>query len=358
MDTGLDTSPRRAYRRGILLEAVADGRVLARPQSWSVCWHARQRGNHWHRVRFIGTKGAAVALQTRSAQVERLASPYRLGVGTTMGLNRILVASDLTEGSERALDRALRLIPDPVQLTVLHVVPSGLPPHLVAEQQKSAKSFLAARLPQGAAGRLSVVVPGNAFSTIIGEAIARTADLIVIGKPDGHPYADLFKGTTAELVIRFSDRPVLMVKQAPRKPYRQILVAFDGSEGAVRALRTALAMAPDAEFRVLHAWWGPRVAFGDIEAARQVIQDENKCLKELIANAAKQAMTASGASAKMTIDLVESNPYIAISNQCSGADLLVMGTHSKGRLASTVSVGRLATHLLVESSCDVLTSRP
>jgi nucleotide-binding universal stress UspA family protein len=149
-----------------------------------------------------------------------------------------------------------------------------------------------------------------------------------------------------------------MVTQAPRGHYQRILVAFDGSEGALRALRMALAMAPDAEFRIVHAWWPPQVSLGEIEAARQEIQSENKRLKELIANAAKQAVTASGTSAKVTIDHVEDNPYLVIANQCSWADLLVMGTHSKGRLASTVSVGRLAKHMLAETPCDVLTSRP
>ena len=44
--------------------------------------------------------------------------------------------------------------------------------------------------------------------------------------------------------------------------------------------------------------------------------------------------------------------------EASTADLLVMGTHSKGRLASTVSIGALARHLLIEASADVSMSRP
>jgi nucleotide-binding universal stress UspA family protein len=279
-----------------------------------------------------------------------------------MVLNHALVASDLTDRSDRALARSLRLTHEPRRLTVLHVIASGLPPELVAEQQRSAESFLANRLrevsPEGAVGCGSIVVTGTVFSTIIAEAIARAADLIVIGKPANHPYTELFTGTTAERVIRFSDRPVLMVKQPAREPYRRVLVAFDGSEGVVRAFQMALAIAPDAEFRVVHAWWPPYVSLGEIEAARQEIHEENKRLKELIADAAKQAVTTSNAAAKVTIDLVENNPYMVIANQCPWADLLVMGTHSKGRLASTVSIGRLARHLLVESSCDMLTSRP
>ena len=176
-----------------------------------------------------------------------------------MVLSHILVASDLTDRSDLALVRALQLMPEAGQLTVLHVIASGLPPELAAEQQRSAEFYLAGRLrrvsTEGAAGCGSVVLTGSVFSTIIAEAIARTAELIVIGQPGHHPYANLFTGTTAERVIRFSDRPVLMVKQTAREPYRQILVAFDGSEGVVRAFQMALAIAPDAEFRVVHAWW-------------------------------------------------------------------------------------------------------
>jgi nucleotide-binding universal stress UspA family protein len=279
-----------------------------------------------------------------------------------MILSHIVVASDLTERSDRALARALQLMHEPLRLTVLHVVASGLPPELEEEQERSAESFLARRLrhvsPEGAAGCGSVVLTGGVFSTIIAEAITRAADLIVIGKPGHHPYADLFTGTTAERVIRFSDRPVLMVKQPAREPYRRVLVAFDGSEGVVRAFQMALAIAPDAEFRVVHAWWSPHVSLEEMEAAKQQIHDENNRLKKLIADAVRQAITASGTAAKVTIDLVENNPYMVVANQCSWADLLVTGTHSKGRLASTASIGNLARHLLIEASCDVLTSRP
>ena len=120
-------------------------------------------------------------------------------------------------------------------------------------------------------------------------------------------------------------------------------------EGAVRALRTALTIAPAAEFRIVHAWWPPRVALGEIDAAKQDIADENKQLQLLIKNAVEEAVHGfPSQGSNVNIDLIENNPYTALSNQCFWADLLVMGTHSKGRLASTVSIGRLAQHLLVE----------
>src|SRR6516165_1873288 len=275
--------------------------------------------------------------------------------------NHFLVATDLTDRAERALARALDLLPAAGRLTVLHVVPTGLPPELASEQQRSAKAFLASRLGlvprQRASAIQSIVVTGGAFNAIIAEAIARAADLVIIGNPTTDHYADLFTGSTAERVIRFSDRPVLMVKHVPREHYQRILVAFDGSEGAPRAAR---GICFGTRRRVPHSTRvvaAPHLSWGN-RSSKTEIQDENKRLKELIVSAAGQAVASFGTSARVTIDLVEDNPYLVIANQCSWADLLVMGTHSKGRLASTVSVGKLARHLLVDSSCDVLTSRP
>jgi len=279
-----------------------------------------------------------------------------------MGMKHILVASDLTDRSERALGRALQLTSPSGRLTLLHVVTGGLPEDVRIEQERTAGAFIGRRLESVPAAQRancdSVITAGCVFSTIIAEAVGRNAELIVIGKAGIHPYAELFTGTTAERVVRFSDRPVLTVKQPANGPYRRILSAFDGSEGAVRALRMALVLAPDAEVRVVHAWRHPHVSLGEIEAARKAIDDENERLRTLIREAAKQATVQSNTSAKVTIDLVENNPYLVIANETSSADLLVMGTHSKGCLASTVSIGALARHLLIEATCDVLTSRP
>jgi nucleotide-binding universal stress UspA family protein len=122
------------------------------------------------------------------------------------GVSHILVATDLTDRSERALARGLQLWRDlhADRLTVLHVIGQGLPAELEAQQQTAAQAFLAARLAKapGARGSLAPsvsVCSGIAFSTIIGEAIARKAGLVVIGAPGRHRYSDTFMGTTAEL---------------------------------------------------------------------------------------------------------------------------------------------------------------
>lgn len=282
------------------------------------------------------------------------------------GLRHILFATDLTDRSERAWQRGIAACRDgrAERLTLLHIVAEGLPPVLSEQQLTAAQAYLADKIAQlpslGVATPASVIVrTGDPFSSIIGEGIAVKADLILVGAPSKVPYAHTVLGSTAERVIRFGECPVLLVNQPACAPYARVLVAFDGSDGAMRALAAALAIAPDAEFRFVHAWWPPRSSFGESEVRRRSIESDNDRLKAMITTTVQGAVAAGQkASPRISIDMVENNPYVVMSNELRWSDLLVMGTHSKARLASTTQIGRLALHLIDQTSRDVLMSRP
>src|SRR5262245_28618742 len=281
-------------------------------------------------------------------------------------ISHILVATDLTDRSERAVERATQLCRDgrADRLIFLHVVAAGLPPILSVQQLNSAETVLAGKpaqlRSQGIETPASVIVrTGNPFSTIISEGISVKADLIMVGAPGKSPYAQTFVGTTAERVIRFGECPVLLVNQPARARYGRVLVAFDGSEGAMRSLSAALAIAPQAEFRIIHAWWPPPATFAASERTRRSIEEDNARLKAMIAAAVEQAAALFHVAApRLSIDMVQNDPCVVMSSELGWPDLLVMGTHSKGRLASTASIGQLALHLLNESTRDILISRP
>ena len=279
-----------------------------------------------------------------------------------MDIKHTLVATDLTDRSERALSQAVDLAQG-CSITLLHVLPAGLPDALRMRLQTEIESFLdesatRIRARPGSGDIRTLVLSGDPYRTIIVEGIMRRADLLVVGEPAKLRRQDLFLGTTAERVARFTDRPVLVVKQGGLGGYSRVLVAFDGSEAAVRALDAALALSPDAEFRITHAWWPKGAALGLDDEKRQGSVKQIENVRAQVEHAVKKAATTSRPNKKLTVHLIENNPYVAMRHDSEWADLLVMGTHSKARLAMSTEIGKLALHMLSETPCDMLLSPP
>lgn len=280
-------------------------------------------------------------------------------------ISQILVATDLIGRSDRALVRAIQLKRElAATLTLLHVVEAGLPPELAQSRRAESIAILEARMLEVSEGSLRHVViealVGDPFATIVGEAEARNADLIVLGEPGKQRLKDLFVGTTTERVIRHSERPVLVVKEASAEAYRRVLVAFDLSEGAGRALETALTVSPHAEFRLVHVM-SPLVRIAGGEAMTQeTLTKEKERTRNILEDKASQAISRSGSPhRKLNIEMIKGSPPSVIRDELigCGADLLAMGTHGRGTLQTAI-FGSLARDLVAEVSCDVLVTRP
>jgi nucleotide-binding universal stress UspA family protein len=280
-----------------------------------------------------------------------------------MNIKHILVATDLTDRSDRAIERALQLQREmEASVTLLHVVERGLPTELTIRHRSDAEALLGARIaamPQPVRSKCShSVLVGDAFSIIVREALAQHTHLIAMGEPGKYRYADLFIGTTTDRVVRASSLPVLVVKRSSQGPYGRVLVPFDLSEGATRALETVLTIAPRATVRIVHAWRPPVAALADREAARDAIRKENDETRALIERVAKQAVARTATErTPLSIDMIEDNPYVVLRNESTWPDLMAMGSHARGRLANGM-IGNLARHMLAEAPCDVLVAQP
>jgi nucleotide-binding universal stress UspA family protein len=279
-------------------------------------------------------------------------------------ITRLLVATDLTERSQRAFERGLALKSKAgASLTLLHAVEPGLFPAIGEERYADAEEFLHKQitdLPEDKrAGVGSDVQVGEPFTTIIDEAHKLGAELIVLGQPAKSGFKELFTGTTTDRVVRFSDLPVLVVKDPPRGAYESVLVAMDLSEGAIRALEAAYRIAPDAQFLIVHAWHEALMGFGTSDAAARLTARENKRVRELVERKSKEFLSRFAPRAKSPrFELIEGNPQAAIRNQIAvfDPDLLAMGTHARSPL-KTATLGSLARELLAEAPCDVLVVR-
>ena len=280
-------------------------------------------------------------------------------------MKKLLLATDLSPRSEPALQRAIRLAGEHgAALTVVHVVDEDLPSSLAEVTRAGAERIIRERLaaPPGDA-RVEVAVEilrGKVASAIVGHAAAAGADLIVLGLHRQGGLKEMFRGTTAERVIRTSHVPALVVKSEAREAYRRVVVGTDFSVHARRAMRLALRLAPNAELYVVHAFLVPFEGFMYGADTRQQVETEHR--QDLIAmvNEEMQIFLASFAGAPRQVHQVcrEGMAQDVILKEIVGhnANLLVLGTHGRTGVAHAF-LGSVAEDLLTEAPCDVLVAR-
>jgi nucleotide-binding universal stress UspA family protein len=161
----------------------------------------------------------------------------------------VLVATDFSPGAARALAR-VALLPLAARARIIIVTVAEVGKGLRAEDTTAT----AARLQRGADALLGLVhesIPGarveplllrgTPYEQIAAAAATAQADLIVLGRHGHRPLADLFGlGTTADRLVRITDRAVVIAAGRPRGPYRRPLVALDHPPGPAtrRAIRT------------------------------------------------------------------------------------------------------------------------
>lgn len=282
---------------------------------------------------------------------------------------RILAATDLSERASPAVERAIRLAEEHQgHVRLLHVARprpeagwfgSRWPGLAEGAERDAALEQLRAL----AAGRATVedceVVEGKPFVEIIRHGRDAGADLIAVGAHGAHFVRDLLVGTTAERVVRKSDRPVLVVKQPPRRVYRRVMIATDFSQGSRQAVELALRLAPDAEVTLLHVYddWFvlPMRRAGakdeDIDSAHRQMLD---ALRPEMEQSLKDVQLIARAQRR----IIPGYPGTTIVEEVRrlGADLVVMGARGHGSVYYAL-LGSTAEHVMREAPCDVLVVR-
>jgi len=177
-------------------------------------------------------------------------------------LSRILVATDLSAGAEKAVARAVHLADEHrAALTILHVLPDA-----VGDEASKRQIFLQVekylhrkviKLSPHREKKVSIqVVTGTAAVEIIRRAREEAVDIILVGAHGEQFISKFLFGTTAEKIVRKGDRPVLVVKRRVHGPYRTVLAPTDFSDQSGQALELTMRVAPGAKYVLLHAYQG------------------------------------------------------------------------------------------------------
>jgi len=279
-------------------------------------------------------------------------------------MDKILVATDLSERSDHALRRALALAGQfGAELGVLHVVDDELPVEIVDTLRTAAEDKLNGHLkdlPEDLGERTTLrVEPGEPVEQIIDTAWSTQADLIVIGLHRRRWVRDLVLGATLERLLRLCDRPVLVVREAASAPYRRVLVAVDFSIGSRRAYEAGVRLAPEARFQLVHAYDTPFSFLtsrgSQVEAATQHANALERMVEQELQTLAGRLPAG---APKPELVLVRGEPTGAILDQVAKQrpDLLALGTHGRTGVARAV-LGSVARTLLQDPPCDVLAVR-
>ncbi len=275
-------------------------------------------------------------------------------------MKKILMATDLSARSDRALHRALMLARENgAKLEIVHVVDESLMESIKLQQQMAAKVAIEQQI--GAlplAGNLPLsleIVCGLDWSEIVCRAEEHRFDLIVLGI-HRHKTRQMFQGTTAERVIRYGARPVLVVKDAVSGPYRRAVVAADLSTHANAAMGLAARLTPSGLVHLVHAAHRPFAAFLGRDTQNQLIGEERaRITAALEASMNQLSRELAGAAPRFEVVLREGEARRVIREQVANLkpDLLAVGTHGRTGVAHAI-IGSIAEDLLADAPVDVV----
>lgn len=274
---------------------------------------------------------------------------------------KILCATDLLPKSDAAVERAhaLRTVSGG-RLTFLHVVQLGDGHEGTLEQRLLSAQSRLARLARRATAPVEMIVRcGRPVPVLRDVAVARRADLVVIGPHVGEPVGDALRGTLIERVVADARCPVLVVRRPAPGGYRRIMLALDRSALAGHVVTAAERMSADgaASWSVVHAHEPPYEALmttlhaGDPDLARYSALSMTQAVAAMRARLREH----SRAPRAYRVVVVEAPPATAIRRAIADAEpeLLVLGTRGFGRFRRAL-LGSTAHEVLNATDCDVL----
>ncbi|MCB1347985.1 MAG: universal stress protein [Maritimibacter sp.] len=271
-----------------------------------------------------------------------------------MPTKSILIASDLSARSDRALQRGFLLADQlDARVTVVSIVDDSLPESFAAEHVDKSRDHLEACVNSMAAGVACDirVETGDPVARLVEIVNAAEFDLAVVGRHRPRGLFDGLRRTTVESVVAQSLTPVLMVCDPVHAGYERILAPVSFSASCRKAVTTALELAPEAAFRLVHLWVAPfqGLTGGQFSDFARTVQRET----------AEQAATwgKSLPASLPAVDLVHGGIAAGCHTEIQGftPDLVAVGANT--RTLSFTGLGSFTAELVRDPPTDLLIAR-
>lgn len=278
--------------------------------------------------------------------------------------HHLLLATDLSARCDRALDRAAQLADEwQAELVALNVLdPAASPDQALAwasgasdeqllhvARQQLVRDIAAANVP----ATLRLARSGDVTAAILEAAASMQSGLVVTGVSCNDSLGGLLLGSTVENLARALPRPLLVVRNRARGPYRRIVVASDFSESSRHALQAAARFFPGRELILYHACTLAMSGLADALPHPGICIDTEhvECAAFLAATALPE-----GAKVRPVIECEAIESTLPRYVREHDVDLVVMGSHGRSGLMSLL-LGSTASKLLDWLPCDTLLVR-
>ncbi|RSV14783.1 universal stress protein [Sphingomonas sp. ABOLG] len=281
---------------------------------------------------------------------------------------RILLATDLSHRSDRALDRSVQLAHQwGATLVIVHAIEEKLDEYHHIYGWDDLPSWRRSTDPcntvrnrlrrdladEGFGLDVNVIVQRGTPSQIVLEAAqAQHADLIVAGVSGSQLLERMWLGSTVDRLIRKSPVPLLVVRDRAFAPYPRVVVATDFAPPSRASLETAATWFADANMVLFHAY--------DVPFASYLSREEiNRQFDALGIDAANKFLTEADLQgiASSSIDrLIEhGSPEVLLRDygEKSTRHLVVVGSHGGGIIYETL-IGSTARKIIDSVPGDVL----
>ena len=272
-------------------------------------------------------------------------------------MKTIVVASDLSSRSDRAMSRAASLAEaHNARVIVVTIVDEDLPNDIAVSQVAQSRAQLEAVFEgRNLSCPIDIeAVIGDPLRDIHRIADEARADLLVLGLHRPRPMIDLFRETTMERLVRMSERPVLVVRDVGAGEYARVLAPIDFSPASEAALKAAARLNPSAELTLFHAFHVPFKGFRGEPTGGEM----KAYLAQADAERRAWLAAAELPDGLPEIELIEGSIGYALARKIEQIkpDLIAIGAHGRATVAPGV-VGGLTRDLKRDPPCDILIAR-
>lgn len=214
---------------------------------------------------------------------------------------------------------------------------------------------------------VTVAPSAPAWAALLDAAHRLGADLLVCGTRGRGAFARALLGSTASSLLHNTDLPLLVVPDGGGGLDGPVVAAYDGSEGAQRAIQTVGRLLPGRATVVVHAWEPvfhraltarALAAGGPVDGLHEVAVELQRSVVESAAAVTENGVAvARGAGLNALGESVESDDgewrAVAAAARTHGASVIAVGTRGLGA-ARSVLLGSVSSGLVQNAELPVL----